>query len=274
MTAPPTLELASAIRPNRRYGWVPDLPDANDFKFPKSRMALRVPPRMDLRKTGWCSPIKNQGSLGSCTGNGIARLDEFAMRRQGQADVTDRSRLFIYYGEREIEETIPVDAGAMIRDGMKVIEKLGAPAESLWPYDIPAFSTKPTEEAYHDALLHQAVTYNSVDSRSETSIKSVIAGGTPITFGFTVYPWFEEVGPSGEVRIPSDVDDYGKVLGGHCVDIEGYDSLKLNPKRTVYAIVPNSWGTSWGDQGYCYFPLNWITKPYNADDFWTLLMVE
>lgn len=258
----------------RGKGWIPDLPDAHDKVFPRRRMAQRIPSRIDLRTTGFCSPIKNQAALGSCTGNGIARVDEFAMRRQGQTGDINRSRLFIYYGEREIEGTTGVDAGAMIRDGMKTIATLGAPAESLWPYDIPSFSTRPQQAAYDDALLHQAITYHSVNNNKMAEVRAVLAGGTPIVFGFTVYPFFENVGPSGEVIIPFDPSAYGPEQGGHCVAIEGYDRLRINPKRTVYGIIPNSWGTSWGDQGYCYFPLKWLCNPYNADDFWTLLIVE
>ncbi|MES2392523.1 MAG: xanthine dehydrogenase family protein subunit M, partial [Acidobacteriota bacterium] len=45
---------------------------------------------------------------------------EFALRQEGKVDYTP-SRLFIYYGERQIEGTIESDAGAEIRDGMKVV---------------------------------------------------------------------------------------------------------------------------------------------------------
>lgn len=257
----------------RRYGWIPDLPDRNDFKFPQQLKAVHLPKAVDLRKSGFCSPIKDQGGLGSCTGNGIARIDEFAMRRQGQA-MSDRSRLFIYYGEREIEHTVDTDSGAMIRDGLATIAKLGAPAESIWPYNIPAYCQKPPQGAYDDAQLHQAVTYHAVPNTTMRSVMEVIAGGTPVVIGFTVYEFFEQVSSGGVIEIPSDHANYGQVLGGHCVVIEGYEQVRKNGRSVTYATIANSWGDSWGDKGYCHFPLKWLCNRYNADDFWTLLAVE
>ena len=71
----------------------------------------------------------------------------------------DISRLFIYYYERLLEGTVNYDAGAYIRDGIKVVNKKGAPLESLWPYNINRFATKPSTAAYADALKRTAGTY-------------------------------------------------------------------------------------------------------------------
>lgn len=259
--------------PNNRYGWLPDRPDANDYPVPEKYKAIRIPSSIDLRASGFTSRIKDQDGLGSCTGNGIARNFEFAMRRQGQV-MSDRSRLFIYYLEREMEGTINSDSGAFIRDGLKVVEKFGAPSEELWPYNVPAFMQRPPQQAFDEALTHQALSYHSVKSNSMRAVKQVLAAGSPIVLGFSVYRFFEDTGPTGEVRIPSDPSQYGSLLGGHCVAIEGYDQLKINPKRTVYGIGANSWSETWGDKGYFYMPLKWLCDLRNADDFWTILIVE
>ena len=34
-----------------------------------------------------------------------------------------------------MEHTVPVDNGAQIRDGIKVVAKLGSCAETMWTYD-------------------------------------------------------------------------------------------------------------------------------------------
>ena len=59
-----------------------------------------------------------------------------------------------------------------------------------------------------------------------------------------------------------------QVKGGHAVCIVGYDESKQTFK------VRNSWGEKWGDDGYCYFPFEYITNPNLASDFWTVNKIK
>ena len=123
-----------APRKIKRYGWRPDLPDPRDRIFNlEERISLgsALPAKADLG--AHMPPIYDQGQLGSCTANGIAACLEYDAIRQGEAPVTP-SRLFIYYNERVIEGDVSTDAGAQIRDGIKVVATEGAPPESEWPY--------------------------------------------------------------------------------------------------------------------------------------------
>lgn len=252
----------------QRYGWRPDTPDNRDLLFrPRRKLTQKVPAKVDLRTSGFMPSIYDQGQLGSCTANSIAAAYEFEQKRQGLMDYQP-SRLFIYYGERVLEQSVAYDAGAEIRDGLKVVSHEGAPHETLWPYNIGAFTQKPAAEAYADGLLHKAMTYASVPIRTGNIIEVAIASLTPVIIGFTVYPWFESPDAHGTC-IP--VKDQ-QVLGGHSVCIVGYE--KIAGSRKVWAIVRNSWGSSWGDQGYCYMPLTWLTDPYNGSDYWTIQSVE
>ena len=90
-------------------------------------------------------------------------------------------------------------------------------------------------------------------------VKQALALGFPVPFGATLYPAFEDVGSDGKVPMPE-----GTSIGGHAMLIVGYDLLKQ-----VY-IVRNSWGTDWGDKGYCYFPCGYLENPNLADDFWVI----
>src|SRR2546430_400903 len=120
-------------RKKSRYGWVPDLPDHRDHMYSAPTHVLKaLPPKVDLRPN--CPPVLNQGQLGSCTANAIANAHRFDQIKLGRKDHFLPSRLFIYYNERAMEGTIDSDAGAMIRDGIKSIAKLGACPETLWPY--------------------------------------------------------------------------------------------------------------------------------------------
>src|SRR5438132_13933310 len=91
------------------YGWMPDVPDQRDLAYSApSRIVKALPPQADLRST--CSPVYDQGDLGSCTANAIGAAFEFERCKQKASDFMP-SRLFIYYNERAMEQTIRSDAG-------------------------------------------------------------------------------------------------------------------------------------------------------------------
>ena len=113
-----------SVRKVARYGWVPDIPDNRDFMFRKVyRIPAALPSSVDLRSK--CSPVEDQGQLGSCTANALVGALEFLILKN-KKPYADMSRLFIYYNERVIEHTVNQDSGAMIRDGIKTLNKQGA----------------------------------------------------------------------------------------------------------------------------------------------------
>jgi len=259
-----TDETALSSRRVKRYGWVPDLPDARDLMFSASEAVLAtLPSTVDLRPQ--CPPVYDQGQLGSCTANAIGGAYEFMQTKEGQPDFMP-SRLFVYWNERRIEGTVGEDSGAMIRDGIKSIHRLGVCSESTWPYDIARFTDKPPAAAYTEATQHQATVYRRV-LQNLRQIQGALASGTPVVFGFTVYESFEspEVAKTGVVALPAHGE---KVLGGHAVLAVGYDDA------LQALIVRNSWGTGWGQAGYFTMPYAYATDPQLAQDFWAVYAVE
>ena len=120
------------------YGWNPDIPDGRDLMFAAPpEVVTQLPPKVDLRDQ--CPDVYDQGQLGSCTANSIAGALEFDQMKQKLRDVFIPSRLFIYYNERAMENTINDDSGAMIRDGIKSVAKQGVCPETMWPYDPTPF---------------------------------------------------------------------------------------------------------------------------------------
>jgi C1A family cysteine protease len=247
------------------YGWRPDTPDYRDhhYEIPEAHKA-GTPAKVDLRPG--CPPVYDQGSLGSCTANAIGALYEFVLKKQLKPDFMP-SRLFIYYNEREVEGTISEDAGAEIRDGIKVIAKLGVCPEKTWPYIISKFTKKPSATAYKEALNHQALKYERLDNTKVEMLKACLASGYPIVFGFTVYDAFEgdTVTRTGVLNLPRPEE---KSLGGHAVMLVGYDDSRRR------FLVRNSWGSDWGQGGYFSMPYEYVTNPHLADDFWTIRLVE
>src|SRR5439155_15153646 len=197
---------------------VPAFPAALSELYPPHVGAVnKLPTKVDTRSK--CPAVYGQAQLGSCTANAIAAAYEFDQLAEKQPDFMP-SRLFIYFNERTMEGTVDTDSGAMIRDGIKTVAKVGVCPEDEWPYDIARFKDEPPANCYRDAAKHQAIVYRSV-LQSLHQLQGCLASGTPVVFGFSVYESFESgaVAKTGVVPMPSRNE---KQLGGHAVVAVGY----------------------------------------------------
>ena len=255
-----------AVTPHviQKYGWVPDLPDQRDFMYAApTPYQQNLPAKVNL--TAQCPPVYDQGQLGSCTANAIGAAIEFDQKKQHLKDFMP-SRLFIYYNERVIENTVNTDSGAQIRDGIKAVAAQGVPPETLWPYDITQFNKLPPPAAYTAAKGSLVTLYQRLIQDVNT-MKGCLASGFPFVFGFSVYQSFEgaEVAKTGIVPMPGSKEES---VGGHAVLAVGYDD------STRQFIVRNSWSKGWGLKGYFKIPYAYLTTRSLASDFWTIRSVD
>jgi len=267
------------------YGWKKQKPDFRDFKFKRSVIdPATLPPSVDLRSG--MPPIYDQGQLGSCTANAIGAAVEYLYMKQPSVPPFTPSRLFLYYNERVEEGTIWIDSGATLRTGLKVLNKLGICPEAepnkssqsyWWPYSDNQlkFRMKPKRACYKNALTHQSINYRAVPLDALT-IKQILASNIPIIFGIAVYESMEtaEVSRTGVIPMPNKKE---KMLGGHALLMVGY--TKKLPGMAVegdkdYVIFRNSWSTAWGDKGYGYIPMEYLTNADLAADFWAVEDME
>lgn len=260
--------MAQNITPKKHgLGWIPDLPDQRDFTFDAkaelAKLVAPLPKSADLRSK--CPPVYNQGQLGSCTANALAAAFDFDRHREGDQFMTP-SRLFIYWNERDMEGTVHSDAGARIRDGVKVLRKIGTPPETDWPYDIAEFTKRPNAKSFRDAHKNEALTYQRITMPSNDPTNDMlicVASGYPFVAGITLYESFESpaVTKTGVVPMPAKGE---QLLGGHAILVVGYE------QGTKRFICRNSWGRSWGDKGYFYLPYAYLTSRGLASDMWVI----
>ncbi len=258
-----------STKPICKMGWLPDLPDARDFMYAAPLKIMKALPRkMDLSKG--CPAVYTQGNLGSCTANSLGVAFEFGRKKQKKVTFMP-SRLFLYYNERVIINTVFSDSGAFLRDGIKCLKKQGICKESEWTYDDDPspgakFTKKPPASCYKNALNYQITSYQRLTGNINI-LKGCIAEGYPFVFGFTVYDSFlSKIGSDGIMPMPNFSKE--GVVGGHAVIAIGYDDVK------EMVLVRNSWGKSWGKNGNFWMPYAYISNANLADDFWTIRTVE
>lgn len=288
-----------------KMGWMPDYPDFRDHTVTHDAVPPRLknfgqkdsiakmltkagvgkkasvvlPDKADLRP--WCSPVEDQGSLGSCTANAGVGMVEYFERRAFGTHI-NASRLFLYKTTRNMMHWTG-DTGAFLRSTIGAMVLFGVPPEEYWPYVIADFDKEPSAFCYAFAQNFQAINYYRLDppgmKRADLleRIKTNLAVGLPSMFGFTVYSSYTQAGSSGMIPYPAPGE---RTVGGHAVVAVGFDDKKKiqnnspGTKATVGALlIRNSWGTGWGEDGYGWLPYDYVLKGL-AVDWWSLLKNE
>lgn len=202
---------------------------------------------VDLRK--YCTPVGDQAQTGRCSAfawthateisRNILNLDsprlsptytmlEF-QKMQGDA----RDYVYAYKGG---------DGTVGGPDPGQVLVESGTCRQELWPDDRPTPATR-EEQLAADAERHrlEGVPWPiAIDD-----VRKVLSAGCPVHVAMNTGRTFSDVGRDGlfnAAEAPSGIH------GRHAMLIVGYIGN--------FFVVKNSWGTDWGDQGYCYIPKN------------------
>jgi C1A family cysteine protease len=238
-----------------KLGWLPDplkrpgeSPDRDSRELLQA--ALPPPPSASLREH--VVEVLDQGSIGSCVANAGYQAIRISHHRQGAANPPLGSRLFGYYAARAYHHATKEDSGTHIRLFFSAQVKFGFCPEDKWEYtDLQTrFSQMPPTAAFHAAFDQRSPTvyrriYEEGPERLD-AIKRAVSLGNAVVFGTDIAnDFFDDKGTS-PIAPP-----LGKPLaGGHAMVVAGYDGDVFD--------VPNSWGTGWGDNGWCRFSADYM----------------
>lgn len=253
----------------KRYGWKRDLPDHRDLAYKAvHRTAIQHPPKANLKDHLGQDFVFDQGDLGSCTANSTMYAWQFERGAPGDGSPY-WSRMFTYIESLIAEGTYPEDAGAEIRDVIKVLSIKGVPPEKDFPYDVKKFPSKPARSAIVDGKKDLIPVYSRLHDHDD--FLDCLASGHPFVLGFTVFESFESetVTKTGVVPMPQP---HEQTVGGHAVCCIGYD-MNFNNTGKLYYLVQNSWGADWGDpanKGCFWLPAEFLEDNKYASDFWTI----
>lgn len=286
--ASPALSLPG-VTGRKGMGWLRDHPSLRDYTVEHEKVKpllaqTRVPKRaalpasVDLRQ--WCSPIEDQGQLGSCTAHaGVGMFEYYEIKACGH--LTNGSRRFLYKATRKLGN-FSGDSGAFLRTTMGAMALFGIPPERYWRYDIAKFDQEPPAFCYAFAQNYQSLVYYRLDPPGTTpknlltAIKTHLAAELPAMFGFSVYDSIYDA-QDGSIPFPTDNE---QMVGGHAIVAVGFDDKKKiknhrqGGKQTTGAfLIRNSWGKEWGDEGYGWLPYAYVEQSL-ADDWWVLLKSE
>ncbi len=211
---------------------------------------------VDLRS--YFTPIKSQGEIGACTAYAVVSIFEHILKKNTKKDCR-LSESFVYYNARHAKGNENEDTGCSISDVIKSMGADGVCTEELFPYTTN-IAQIPSERAYDDGKTRKILTALNVRVE-ENSIKSALQEGYPVAVLLKVFNSFSSstivsadnhVGAKGFVPYPDDSELASNDFGYHAMVIVGYND------DTQHFILRNSWGSNFGDGGYCYIPYAYI----------------
>jgi len=225
---------------------IPSPEDKRDFKYKRtgtSNISL-----IDLRDD--FNVKKNQYSINCCfafAGNALIQ----AMMFTATGFRYEVSASYNYYWTRIYEQTYPANVGAYIRSYFKALYKYGFVLEENMPFKNNA-TYEPTNVADTLGNMNKELflkAYTDYRLVSKGLVLDCLNKGQPLIFGIDINSDWYKVGRDGIISSTAG----GR--GGHAVTLEGRTFID----GELYAIVGNSWGPSWGDNGYCYIPWKHFT---------------
>ncbi|MCD7463154.1 hypothetical protein HAX54_050046 [Datura stramonium] len=196
---------------------------------------VTVPDKMDWREKDVVTAIKNQGECGCCWAfSAVASMEGINKITTGNLISLSEQELV----DCDTSSNQGCEGGFMNKAFEFIIRNDGLTSESSYPFKGIDDTCKIGEETNNVAKI---TGYENVPTKSESDLLKVVAN-QPVSVAIDASGSDFQLYSSGVFTGECGTDlDHGVTIVGYGEDSED---------GTKYWIVKNSWGTSWGENGY------------------------
>jgi len=211
---------------------------------PVPQTARAIAPSLDWRSyqgQNWNTPVRDQGGCGSCWAFGtVAVMESLYKIEQNRPEVN------LDLSEQHLVSCS--NAGNCIDGGYaweaaEYARTAGVSSENCFPYTALDDPCNPCSDWEQNVARLTGSEWVTVGIADNTAIMSALQN-SPLIGWFEIYSDFYHYSSGIYEKTPS-----ATLEGGHIISIVGYNQSQQ------YWICKNSWGPSWGEQGY--FRIAW-----------------
>lgn len=110
--------------------------------------------------------------------------------------------------------------------------------------------------------IAKKIRYNYLGNRNYkftdlTPFKTALASGYPIFYGVKLFQSFQTL---NNINYYLETENNSTYIGGHAMVIVGWGQYNPKIPNKNYFKVLNSWGTTWGESGFCYISEDYIIE--------------
>jgi len=220
-------------------GYIMEMKNKSQDIFVPNSNIRDLPDEVDWRKQGYVTPVKNQGQCGSCWAfSSTGSLEGQTFKKTGKLTSLSESNLV----DCSAKQGNKGCKGGLMDQAFTYIKvNNGLDTEAAYPY-VPKTRTC----AFKSADVGATDTgFTDITSGSESDLQAAVASIGPISVAMDASHSSFQLYRSGvynEPKCSSKRLDHGVLAVGY-----GEEGLIF---KKHYWIVKNSWGTSWGMDGY------------------------
>ncbi len=243
----------------QKTGLMPQPEDHRDLIYEASGL---VEEKIDLRNK--LPRITSQNGYNSCVYHAVGTLMDYTLKyKKGVAwDFNFSEAYGWWYGKVRLGTQL-TNGGTVLRDAFKVIKEHGFVPQQFWDYKNGIKIEPDTKARIAGQLFKKYLglipSYHSLSGVFVTNkvklIKNALSKEFPVVFGLPTDYDFQNKRDNKLVADISANRDY------HAMIIVGFNKEGF--------LIRNSWGTGWGDHGYCRMDFGLIED--KAFDLWTYM---